>query len=274
MPDSGVLPNEEELCAALVKEEAKPASSISILRRRIQYKPLRNITSGLWFAILYRAVDLEFKRDVERHHSNKARRNAAILKLAACLRSRSEISSRENKSPSKLMSKRMRSGLTCWSTILRQPIALAIVDFSRPPSTVELQNTLLGLENYDLNRSTCYPHAFQKILAIIDKTLRRTESLHKYLENALAEVSDLVYCEVQLTGTKRSRVLDHSESFGVLLEVTFNQNTCPQYMVHYDSPILVCVQSGDIHGAQALFQEGLASIFDVDPYNLGLLYVR
>jgi hypothetical protein len=62
--------------------------------------------------------------------------------------------------------------------------------------------------------------------------------------------------------------------YSISLEATFNKNTYPRYIVQYDSPIFICVQSGDIHGARALFQDGMASIYDVDPYNLGLLYVR
>ena len=60
----------------------------------------------------------------------------------------------------------------------------------------------------------------------------------------------------------------------ISFEAKFNKSTYPRSIVQYDSPIFICVQSGDIHGAQALFQEGIASIYDVDPYGLGLLYVR
>lgn len=42
----------------------------------------------------------------------------------------------------------------------------------------------------------------------------------------------------------------------------------------YDSPIFICVQSGNIAGMRELWRLGLASIDAVDPYGLGLLYVR
>lgn len=45
-------------------------------------------------------------------------------------------------------------------------------------------------------------------------------------------------------------------------------NTIP-----YDSPILVCTQEGDTEGIMRLLQSGAASLYDVDPYGLGLLYV-
>jgi hypothetical protein len=45
-------------------------------------------------------------------------------------------------------------------------------------------------------------------------------------------------------------------------------NTIP-----YDSPILVCTQEGNLEGIMKLLQSGGASLYDVDPYGLGLLYV-
>jgi hypothetical protein len=38
-----------------------------------------------------------------------------------------------------------------------------------------------------------------------------------------------------------------------------------RHVVLYDSPILVCVQEGDVQGVRKLFQSGEASINDVDP---------
>lgn len=42
----------------------------------------------------------------------------------------------------------------------------------------------------------------------------------------------------------------------------------------YDSPIFICVENGDIPGMRMLLQLDKASIDSVDPYGLGLLYVR
>jgi hypothetical protein len=47
------LLDEDGLYAVLEKMEAADAASITILRKRSQHEPLRNIISGLWFAILY-----------------------------------------------------------------------------------------------------------------------------------------------------------------------------------------------------------------------------
>lgn len=43
--------------------------------------------------------------------------------------------------------------------------------------------------------------------------------------------------------------------------------------IPYDSPILVCTQEGDVEGIRKCLLSGEASITDVDPYGLGLLYV-
>jgi hypothetical protein len=65
------------------------------------------------------------------------------------------------------------------------------------------------------------------------------------------------------------------------LDVAFSLRKCllkislqTRHVVPYDSPILVCVREGDVQGVRKLFQSGEASINDVDPYGLGLLYVR
>ncbi|KAH7015602.1 hypothetical protein EDB80DRAFT_708310 [Ilyonectria destructans] len=42
-------------------------------------------------------------------------------------------------------------------------------------------------------------------------------------------------------------------------------------MVPYDSPIFICTQE-DLEGIKKLLRSGKASINDVDPYGLGLLY--
>ncbi len=43
-------------------------------------------------------------------------------------------------------------------------------------------------------------------------------------------------------------------------------------VIPYDSPILVCIQEGDLDSAKNLFFSGKASLNDVDPYGLGVLY--
>lgn len=52
-------------------------------------------------------------------------------------------------------------------------------------------------------------------------------------------------------------------------------NICLQtrQTIPYDSPILVCVQERDTEGIRSLLRSGRASLNDVDPYGLGLLYV-
>lgn len=45
-------------------------------------------------------------------------------------------------------------------------------------------------------------------------------------------------------------------------------------VIPYDSPIFEYVQNGDISGVRELWRQGQASVDVVDPYGLGLLYVR
>ncbi len=176
------LPNEDGLYATLEKMEAAEAASITILRKRSQYEPLRNIISSLWFAILYWAV--------ERHTSygkemRKVSRCHTVYNLTTCLCARNEISCHNN-NISKIVSKRMRSGLASWSMISQEPSLLAILNFSNPPSKDELHNLKFVLEDNELLYSTCcYWAIIQRILRFINKTLRRTESLYYYLESVL-----------------------------------------------------------------------------------------
>lgn len=61
---------------------------------------------------------------------------------------------------------------------------------------------------------------------------------------------------------------------GISLESTFNRNCTLQFVRPYNSPVFDVAQKGDIGGMLRLLQNGDASINDVDPYGLGLLYVR
>ncbi|KAI3328112.1 ankyrin [Xylariaceae sp. AK1471] len=55
-----------------------------------------------------------------------------------------------------------------------------------------------------------------------------------------------------------------------LIPLTINIQS--RHTIPYDSPILVCTQEGDIQGIRKLLKSGKASLNDVDPYGLGLLY--
>jgi hypothetical protein len=52
-----------------------------------------------------------------------------------------------------------------------------------------------------------------------------------------------------------------------------NVRVCTLNTIPYDSPILVCTQEGNLEGIMRLLRSGAASLYDVDPYGLGLLYV-
>lgn len=69
--------------------------------------------------------------------------------------------------------------------------------------------------------------------------------------------------------------LDSTATFctGISLEDTFNRNSTLIHERPYDSEIFAVVQDGDVPAVMALLRSGNASIHDVDPYGLGLLYV-
>jgi hypothetical protein len=129
-----LMPNEDELYAALEKIEATDAAFITILRKRSQHNPLHNIISGLWFVILYRVVEQHTSSD---KGMRKDSRYCAIYNLVACLYAGKEISSYNN-NVSKIISKRIRLGRASWSMISEEPGLLAVFNFLSPPSEEEL----------------------------------------------------------------------------------------------------------------------------------------
>jgi hypothetical protein len=258
-----MMPNKDDLYAALEKMEAKDAASITVLRKRTLHTPLRNIISGLWLAILYRAVN-------QRSDS----RSLAIDNLVVCLRAGKEISTHNNNN-SKMISKLMRLGRASWITVSKAPGLLAVFNFSTPRSKSEIRELELSVMDNELRHSTsCYQTVIQRILMFIEKTVRRTKSLYDYLANTLRDFNHLVDRETHGSADDVEAPAISSDSCAISFETTFNQSTYPRYIVQYDSPIFICVQSGDIDGARALLKAGMASIYVVDLYNLELLYVR
>lgn len=67
---------------------------------------------------------------------------------------------------------------------------------------------------------------------------------------------------------------DENSAFdsGIVTESVFNRNTTLWFVRPYDSPIFAYAQEGDIARMTSLLRNGDASVFDVDPYGLGLLY--
>lgn len=62
-------------------------------------------------------------------------------------------------------------------------------------------------------------------------------------------------------------------STGISIENTFNRNSILILERPYESQVFLKVQEGDIPAVAGLLEAGNASIYDVDPYGLGLLYV-
>lgn len=124
--------------------------------------------------------------------------------------------------------------------------------------------------------------------------IRSPRNVSNYLGDFLFGVSNLpwyfsslVQCNEQTCRRSRGSTADLKyflpswftgavASFSVSFSLRmFPLNVCVQsrQTIPYDSPILVCVQEGDTNGIRSLLRAGRASLNDVDPYGLGLLYV-
>jgi len=248
------------LTTALIKMEENDAPSVMALRKRTRHQPLRSIISGLWFSILYRAVQLQLQKG-----DSKDLRTQAIQNLMAHLHSGNELSPTDTKAASK----RMRSGAASWMTFSEEPGLLAIIDFSNPPSETDRHNLGVILKGNTLRQSSkgyrrAIRNSVRRVLSFIRKILRTTPALYRYLERALDQMDSVL----------DSIIHDPTGTFCISLETTFNKSTHLRHIVPYDSEILIRIQSGDTSGTLELLKGGMASIYDVDPYNLGLLYVR
>ena len=60
---------------------------------------------------------------------------------------------------------------------------------------------------------------------------------------------------------------------GLQREQHFNWNSSIRCCVPYNAPIFDCVQKGLVEQTRDLLRSGGASVWDVDPFDLGLLYV-
>ena len=58
------------------------------------------------------------------------------------------------------------------------------------------------------------------------------------------------------------------------VEKFFNKNLTPSHLRPYGSPIFLLVIAGNVQGIRYALTRCEASIWDHDPYGLGLLYVR
>lgn len=96
----------------------------------------------------------------------------------------------------------------------------------------------------------------------------------RYGPNGLTDVSSSKFTgSLGVSATDTFRPIAN-RSTGLNLEDTFNRNTTLSNVRPYESSVFHCVQQGDVEGFRKLLRTGQASVHDVDPYGLGLLYVR
>lgn len=114
-----------------------------------------------------------------------------------------------------------------------------------------LGNIVLGFSNL--------PWAFSRFLQCNEQTCRRMRSLETEVKYVLPSWFSSAVANFKIDLSVRFLPLNiHVRALNV---------------IPYDSPILVCTQEGDHEGIMRLLQSGTASLYDVDPYGLGLLYV-
>jgi hypothetical protein len=114
-----------------------------------------------------------------------------------------------------------------------------------------LGNVVLGFSNL--------PWAASQLSKCDEQTCRRTASLGTEIKYFLPSWFSYAVANFKV---------DLATRFFPLNIQVRSLNTVP-----YDSPILVCTQEGDLEGIMRLLQSSAASLYDVDPYGLGLLYV-
>ena len=74
-----------------------------------------------------------------------------------------------------------------------------------------------------------------------------------------------------------SKFFDQTNTYmtmGLAREDNFNRHSVPLCPRPYGAPIFMHVIRGDISGVYNIIIQGGGSLWDYDPYGLGLLYVR
>lgn len=90
-------------------------------------------------------------------------------------------------------------------------------------------------------------------------------------ERSLSPPADLAYPEAFPAGGLPAQTDTHSAA-ALSLETNFNRNSTPICQRPYGAPLFVCVLEGNIRGVYDILICCEGSLWDHDPYGLGLLY--
>ena len=94
------------------------------------------------------------------------------------------------------------------------------------------------------------------------------------LEEALVKEATNFRSHVRRTFTCVAQSIYQSDQQAIYIEIAFNIITHASHIVPYNAPIFVRIISGDLGETQRLLLSKEASIFDIDPFGLPVLYVR
>lgn len=244
-----------QLFAKLDERSWEKIFTVSQLRPHLKsYELFRRILSSLWLAIIYRSVQQD-------HAGN----------MMVELKRAKEVGVQ---GPKEMMSKYCRAGRAAWLVMSKlDPGVLAIVDLAEPTSKKALAH-LLCQKDLSVGAVVYRQHVYKVFDYLVGFLKEKQSELLELLKTSVEEVCTKVkVLEGQSAGGSSHEQPLTVDLPSVSLEVTFNKNTHICYIVPYKSEIFRRITSGDLTGTLRLLWSQEASIFNVDPFGLPLLYV-
>jgi hypothetical protein len=241
-----------------VMERLEGVKSVEDLRRRTRFRPLLSIISGLWHAVIHCAV-------LRQAISTERRKGAGDVILTK-LEEAGEISKRPaQRARTRAFSKRKRIGYAAWRLLEVETGLLAMANIFEPPLAEHVNETMHTLEKTLIEEATNFRPHVQRVFTCLLRLLQGNKSLWNQFKPALTQVAQSIY---------QSGKSYPQYQQAIYIEIAFNSMTHASHIVPYDAPIFDRIIYGDLGETQRLLLSKEASIFDVDPFGLPVLYVR
>lgn len=250
---------EAEIVQLSIKLEEKrweEINSILQLRRHLtHYKLPSRILPSLWLAVIYLAIG-----------------EAGIANVTAILQTEAELGVKGGKDT---IWKHRRAGRAAWQVISTlDPGVLALVDL-RDPFSEEALDSLLRHTELTSKGPRYQRHVQEVFIYLVEFLEEKRKTLYGLFRTFLKDVSmKLKFFEHQEVLAKLYLgTSQHCSQPSISLEMAFNKSTHTCFVIPYGSEIFLRVMSGDTETTKELLLHNRASIFDVDPFGLPLLYV-
>jgi hypothetical protein len=245
-----------QLSVKLKEKRWEEINSILQLRRHLtRYTLPSRILPSLWLAVIYLAIE-----------------QAGTAKVTAILEAEAELGVKGGKDT---ISKHQRAGRAAWRVISTLgPGMLALVDLSYPFSEGALDSLLRHTEL--TSEGAMYQQHVQEVFVYLVEFLEeKRKTLYGQFSTFLKNVSmNLNFIEHQEVLAKLDLgISQRCSQPSVSLEMAFNKCTHVCFVIPYGSEIFLRVMLGDTETTKELLLHNRASIFDVDPFGLPLLYV-